>query len=142
MNTRYSIILRRGGPMSLEDIGAAEELAITCSADLEVQRFHHDSVILLGDCFSETGGPRGLEIAWNDENARELIERFTLEAFRRRPPTPAYIDGLVGYFEKQRALDKPFQIAMIDTLAIVLSSPAFLFMNETEQPDSRDLAAL
>ena len=67
MNTRYSIILRRGGPMSLEDIGAAEEVGIACSADLEVQRFHHDSVILLGDCFSETGGPRGLEIAWNDD---------------------------------------------------------------------------
>ncbi|WP_279606637.1 asparagine synthase-related protein [Sphingobium yanoikuyae] len=67
MNTRYSIILRRGGPMSLEDIGAAEELAITCSADLEVQRFHHDGVILLGDCFSDMDAPRGLEIAWNDD---------------------------------------------------------------------------
>lgn len=67
MNTCYSIILRRGGAMSSEDIGSAEGLAVACSADLEVQRFHHDSVILLGDCFSETDGPRGLEPAWNDD---------------------------------------------------------------------------
>jgi hypothetical protein len=79
------------------------------------------------------------KIVWNDANARELIERFTWEAFRRREPAPEYIDGLASYFQKQRDKGKAFQEAMVDTLAVVMASPSFLYLNEeaTSDPDSR-----
>ncbi len=82
------------------------------------------------------------KIVWNDANARELIERFTLEAFRRREPAPEYIDGLASYFQKQREKGKPFQEAMVDTLAVVMASPGFLYLNEeaSSDPDSQMLA--
>ncbi|MDA0589246.1 MAG: DUF1592 domain-containing protein [Planctomycetota bacterium] len=82
------------------------------------------------------------KIVWNDANARELIERFTFEAFRRRKPAPEYIDGLAAYFQKQREKGSPFDTAMIDTLAVVLSSPSFVYINEEAdvKPESRLLS--
>ncbi len=81
-------------------------------------------------------------IVWKDENARELIERFAFEAFRRRELAPEYTDGLAAWFQKQRKKGIPFDKAMIDTLAIVLSSPSFVYMNEEAnvKPDSRMLS--
>lgn len=82
------------------------------------------------------------EIVWNDRSARELIERFTAEAFRRREPAPGYIDGLSSYFQKQRGKGKPFQEAMVDTLAVVMASPGFLYLNEDagSRPDQRTIS--
>lgn len=82
-------------------------------------------------------------LSWNDDNARELIERFTTEAFRRRSPEPQYIDGLVAYFEKQRSKKLPYEKAMVNTLAVVLSSPGFVFLNEqaNDDPESRILSS-
>ena len=81
-------------------------------------------------------------IVWNDNNARELIERFTFEAVRRRKPAPEYIDGLAAYFQKQRDKEKAFQEAMIDTLAVVMASPGFLYLNEDAQSgtDARNIS--
>lgn len=76
-------------------------------------------------------------LSWNDGNARELIERFTRVAFRRRPLEPRYIDGLFAYFKKQRSKNLPFEKAMVNTLAVVLSSPGFVFLNEQENEDPK-----
>jgi len=93
-------------------------------------------------CPKEPTPEKRLPIVWNDDNARELIERFTLEAFRRRKPASEYIDGLAAYFQKQRTKGSPFDKAIIDTLAIVLSSPSFVYINEQAnvKPESRMLS--
>ncbi len=79
---------------------------------------------------------------WDDGNARKLIERFTKEAFRQKPLESTYIDGLVDYFHAQRDKGSDYQRAMIDTLAIVLASPSFVFLNEdaNADPESRSLS--
>lgn len=87
------------------------------------------------------------EMMWNDVNADELITRFTKEAFRHRELDAEFIDGLVSYFKNLREKGSTFEQAMIDTLAIVLASPSFVFLNEeaineTHLPklSSRDIA--
>jgi len=74
--------------------------------------------------------PRQRTVAWNDGNARELIERFTFEAFRRSSPSPEYVDQLFDLFIKNRSDGQEFEEAIGDALAIVLASPQFLFVQE------------
>ena len=87
------------------------------------------------------------EMMWNDVNADELITRFTKEAFRHRELDAEFIEGLVSYFKNLREKGSTFEQAMIDTLAVVLASPSFVFLNEeaineTHLPklSSRDIA--
>ena len=91
--------------------------------------------------------PREKTMAWNDENARELIERFAFEAFRRTSPSREYVDQLLGLFTKNRSAGQGFEEAMGEALAIVLASPQFLFVQEASdagggkrQLDNRELA--
>ncbi len=67
---------------------------------------------------------------FKDENAQALIEQFALEAFRRNPPSAEYVDQLLALFTKNRAAGQKFEDAMSETLAIVLASPKFLFLQE------------
>jgi hypothetical protein len=82
-----------------------------------------------------------------DEDARELIERFAFEAFRRDAPSAEYVDQLLALFTKNRSAGQNIEQAMGDVFAIVLSSPGFLFLQETgdasgkkRQLDDRELA--
>lgn len=76
-------------------------------------------------------------MVWNDANARELIERFAIEAFRHREPEKAYVDQLVAMFEKSRAEGQKFDQAMGEVMAVVLASPGFLFLQEASKADGR-----
>jgi hypothetical protein len=85
--------------------------------------------------------------ALRDEDARKLIEQFAFEAFRRTPPSPEYVDRLLGLFLKSRSDGQKFEEAMGEALAIVLASPQFLFIQESSdaedgnrQLDDRELA--
>ena len=83
------------------------------------------------------------EMVWNDETARELIGRFVHEAFRQRAISGDYLEGLTSYFHQKREKGESFEQAMIDTLAIVLASPSFLFLHEktdTEEKEARELS--
>jgi len=91
--------------------------------------------------------PRQQTMAWNDGNARELIERFAFEAFRRAPPSAEYVDQLFELFRNNRAAGQKFEEAMGEALAIILASPQFLFIQESSdagggkrQLDDRELA--
>ena len=94
-------------------------------------------------CPEEPTSKKRSQVAWNDENADELIVRFTNEAFRHREPDPEFINGLVSYFKKQREKGSDFRRAMIDTLAVVMASPGFVFLNEQAnvRPNSPILSA-
>ncbi|MEN8733664.1 MAG: DUF1592 domain-containing protein [Lentimonas sp.] len=90
--------------------------------------------------FGELISAKGHDLA-KANHARELIEKFAYEAFRRKQPEPEYIDGLVGFFEQQMQDGKKYQDAMSETLGIVLASPAFLYIEEIQKaPDNRQIS--
>ena len=66
----------------------------------------------------------------HDAAAREFIEEFTTLAFRRKAPVPAYLDALHRTFLEGRAAKLNYKQAMAEVMAIVLSSPSFLFIQE------------
>ena len=89
----------------------------------------------------ETGKSRSPYI-WNPAKIRELIEKFAFEAFRHRTPEPEYIDGLYAIYQQHLASGMNAKDAMSEVMAIVLSSPAFLFHHEsvpTTQPNANDV---
>ena len=64
------------------------------------------------------------------EAVRTAIERFATEAFRGQAPPAKYIDRLTRLYDVRRqAGDKP-ATAVKETLSVVLSSPAFLYLAE------------
>lgn len=87
-------------------------------------------------------------MVWTDENARELIEQFAFEAFRRKAPEKKYVDRLSALFQANRDEGQPFQEAMGEVLGVILASPQFLFIREAgakesgekRQLDDRELA--
>ncbi len=70
--------------------------------------------------------------SWNEKKyATEVIRRFAANAFRGTKPTDAYIRKLVERFESARRDGDNFEKAIVEPLAIVLSSPSFLYMVES-----------
>jgi len=65
-----------------------------------------------------------------EEDIRGVLERFATRAFRGRQPTGEYLDRLVTIFRRHRDAGKPFREAVKEPLAIVLSSPHFLYLAE------------
>ena len=74
-------------------------------------------------------GKRG-RLQWSDDNAADLIRRFAKEAFRGAEPSEEYINKLVKLFRENRKAGQKFQQAITQPLAIVLTSPQFLFVQE------------
>lgn len=70
-----------------------------------------------------------------EEEARAVITRFAERAFRGRAVRPEYVAGLVAQYAERRQAGEPFHEAIKTPLAIVLSSPAFLYIVEpVERP--------
>ncbi|QDT64502.1 DUF1592 domain-containing protein [Calycomorphotria hydatis] len=69
------------------------------------------------------------------EELREAFEQFTLAAFRGRVPAPEYVDQLVDIYESHRQLGAKYSDALKETLAVVLSSPMFLYHAEPRTSD-------
>lgn len=75
-----------------------------------------------------------------DAKAREFIQIFAYEAFRRETPDPEFIDLLVAFFEESRAQGKRYKEAMGEVIALILASPSFLYIQETyKQPPHRTI---
>lgn len=78
-----------------------------------------------------------VKLPWNDKNADELIRRFATGAFRRNKPSKKYVNKLVELFRANREQGLDFQKAITEPLAIVLSSPQFLFIQEATKNEDR-----
>ena len=74
-----------------------------------------------------------------DETSRELIERFAFEAFRHQTPEPDYINALHARYLADRKAGKRAPDAMSEVFGIVLASPAFLYLREEADQQSREL---
>ena len=90
---------------------------------------------------AKDGASRNSSSLNSDDNAREFIERFAYQAFRHKQPEPAYIDGLLAFFEENRANGQNFNQAMGEAIAVVLASPSFLYLEEVGSgPKDRQLS--
>ncbi|QDV47450.1 hypothetical protein Enr13x_73590 [Stieleria neptunia] len=67
--------------------------------------------------------------------ARRLIESFATRAFRKRPPADEFIDKLVERYLAKRKNGNHHVASIIDSYALVLSSPSFLYMLEPRGSD-------
>ncbi len=77
--------------------------------------------------------PDGMD---DDRYALEVIRRFAIRAFRSRPPQPDYLKQLFEHYQADRQSGMSLTEALINPLAIVLSSPEFLYMVESGRPDN------
>lgn len=78
-----------------------------------------------------------------EQHIRATLEEFCLRAFRGRPPEADFLDRLVAMYASERAAGQPFREAVTAPLAVVLSSPHFLYLAEPSQtPQRRQLDGL
>ncbi|MDD7983897.1 DUF1588 domain-containing protein [Lentisphaera marina] len=82
-------------------------------------------------------GPAKLSQYMKDENAADLIEKFAYEAFRRKKANPAFLKGLQSRFHELRAEGSPYVDSMSEVLALILSSPSFLYLQEADSKPSK-----
>lgn len=68
------------------------------------------------------------------EAARRVVERFAFKAFRR-PADPAFVDKLLGIYDKARSKGEAHEAAVRPMLQAVLISPRFLVRIESARPD-------
>lgn len=61
---------------------------------------------------------------------RAALERFALEAFRGQAPPASYIDRLLRLYDVRLIAGDKHSAALKETLAVVLSSPMFLYLAE------------
>lgn len=72
--------------------------------------------------------------SWSEvKYAKEVIRRFATRAFRAAKPSDEFIRNLVKRFQSSRRDGNSFTTAIIEPLAIVLSSPSFLYMIESSE---------
>ena len=72
--------------------------------------------------------------SWNEKKyATEVIRRFAKKAFRGAEPSDEFVKKLVERFELSRRKGNKFKTAIVEPLAIVLSSPSFLYMIESSR---------
>lgn len=65
------------------------------------------------------------------ENIRAFIKDFSYHAFRRAEPQPEYVDALHAYYEELIDEKKmKSKQATMEVMAVILSSPRFLYINE------------
>ncbi|MEM8911169.1 MAG: DUF1592 domain-containing protein [Planctomycetota bacterium] len=75
------------------------------------------------------------------ESIRPLIESFTLRAFRGKRPSESYVERLLEQFRYHQDAGATREDALVETLAIVLASPEFLYMvNDGRDDDASRLS--
>ena len=70
----------------------------------------------------------------NATYARRLIESFATRAFRERPPAEEYVDKLVERYLAKRRSGQNHVASIIDSYALILSSPSFIYLLEPGEP--------
>jgi hypothetical protein len=72
----------------------------------------------------------GAAFAANEDPARTkgVIENMARQAFRGVEPEPEYVDRLMAIHQSECAAGKPWSEALVEPLAVILASPAFLYL--------------
>jgi hypothetical protein len=76
-------------------------------------------------------------------DARGVIERFAVRAFRDKAPGQAFIDKLTAMAKARLAAGEPLDLAIREPLSVILASPGFLYLAEPgEEKKPRPLTDL
>ncbi len=76
---------------------------------------------------------------------RAILERIATRAFRGARPDADYVERLLAIYEDQRAAGRSFAEAITEPMAVILASPAFLYLDAAglfAGPSARDLAGI
>ena len=65
-----------------------------------------------------------------EENLRDALQKFAIEACRGKRLSPSFVDRLAGIYEMHRRADKEHREALVETVAVILASPRFLYLSE------------
>ncbi|MCM8535974.1 MAG: DUF1592 domain-containing protein [Lentisphaeraceae bacterium] len=71
----------------------------------------------------------------SDEKVIETLENFAKKTFRQDAPSKEYIAKLLKLYKSKLKLHENALEAIVDPLAIILSSPGFLYLSEQVQED-------
>lgn len=66
-----------------------------------------------------------------DDDVKKMLARFAYESFRHSKPQSQYLDGLFALYTMNRQSGLSAKDAIADPLAVILSSPAFLYIQES-----------
>ena len=78
---------------------------------------------LVDTCKVATASPEEL-----DASAEVFLRRFATSAFRGQEASDEFVSKLYIYYKAERRAGKSFHEAMVDPLAMILSSPRFLYL--------------
>lgn len=75
-----------------------------------------------------------------EKHAENILEKFARKAFRTEPPIdPLYLKRLLLHFRANRENGMEFKEAILFPMTLILTSPEFLYLKESE--DSRSVSA-
>jgi hypothetical protein len=74
--------------------------------------------------------PESIATLPEPDRARAVLQAFATRAFRGKALEDRTLDGLVSLYEKRRALEEPFEIAIRRPLSAILASTDFLYLAE------------
>ena len=83
----------------------------------------------------------------DDGYAKAVLQRFAGNAFRGEEPSQEFLDKLIARYQENRKKGQNLKQALVGPMAIVLSSPTFLYLVESASGDNvetladRELAA-
>ncbi len=104
-----------------------------------IEQYHQAARKLVGDLATHKEAQRRVYFvqpggAVTDRDAaRQVVERFALKAFRR-PAEAAFVDKLLGLYDKARAGGERHEAALRPMLTAVLISPRFFMRIESARP--------
>ena len=114
-----------GDPAKAKDFGLPDDV----EAKFRIRQYEIHGPYL-GQFLAAPKSDDGAWLMW----ACGILAHFATQAFRGVQPKADYLDGLVGVYEGQRAAGKSFADAIVEPLAVILASPAFLYLNEPLSP--------
>jgi hypothetical protein len=68
-----------------------------------------------------------------DDDAKHVLENFAKRAFRGKPVAKAYLNHLFEIYQQEKKKHKKFDLSIKKPLAVILSSPSFLYLPEPTQ---------
>ena len=77
------------------------------------------------------------EIPRGKAQARDILEQFASAAFRTKSPSTGFIDKLMNIFNDHCDSGDGFISAIKEPLAVILSSPAFLYLREPNSTERK-----
>ena len=122
-------------PIYVTQMGGDKEKANIWVDWMELEGPFYDSDSnFFGNLISEEG-----EDLARPNKSKELLEKFTFEAFRHVPANKQYLSKLDAYFEDRMDAGLSYTDAMSETLGLVMASPNFLYLEASSENRSKHL---